>query len=142
GGGRAGDRQINRAAPAENGAAHQTNVVSAVPVGVEHGLQKSPAGEAQQTRGERPKKISAERPLQSERQCVSCALRMRAEPARGEKREATDKQKDYATRDVTEPHHPDQRAARQMLRLDSRWCCVCHGGGLTSVRGRPQARLC
>ncbi|HEY3792881.1 MAG TPA: hypothetical protein VGM09_13695, partial [Bradyrhizobium sp.] len=98
-----------------------------MPVGVEHGLQKSPAGEAHQTGGERPKKISAEWPLKSKLQCVTGALRMRTEPARGEKRDTANKQKDNATRAVAEPHHPDQWTARQMPRLDSRWRRVWHG---------------
>src|SRR6202044_1731178 len=80
-GGCGSERKVKQCATAEHGAAHQTIGVAAVPVGVEHGLQQSPAGEANQTRGERPKKISAVRLLKRELQCVLRALRTPPEAA-------------------------------------------------------------
>lgn len=117
--GRGGEREIKQAAARQHASPHNPVEIAAVQVDVEHGLQKSPAGEAAKTGRKSPEKIAAERLLKREFQRVVRALRMRAEPAGGKEGKAPDNQKHDAARAIANARHPDEKPARQVSGLDA-----------------------
>ena len=124
--GRGGERKIKQAAARQHAPPHHPVEIAAMQVDVEHGLQKSPAGEAAKTGRKSPEKIAAERLLKRELQCVARPLRMRAEPAGGQQRKSADDQKHDAARAIANARHPDEQPARQVSGLNAAVGKVVH----------------